>query len=336
MTVQYDPGILQEIADNVNLVEYIGQDLELEKKGHDYFGHCPKHVDKTPSFSINPGKNLYYCFSCGRSGTIINYLMQYEGLKFDAAVHKAASIANVDLKHMCKSPTITINRQLKKKQHLLNPQEHKILDWNLYDKYIQTSIPEWEEEGIRKQELQTFQIRVDDINNRIVYPVFDMYGNFINVKGRTRFQHFKELKIPKYINYYPVGQMDYFQGFQQAEKWIIDSGEMKIFESIKSVMKMFGYDIKNVVSAEKHNLTIEQIKWIIKLRVRDVVLCWDSDISYQSKEILRDINILKRFVNVYIIQDPKQLLGGIDGKNSPIDRGFDIWEHLYKQKTKIV
>ena len=98
--------MLNEISERVNLLEYVGQHIELEKRGNDYYGHCSLHVDKTPSFTINPETNLFYCFSCGHGGGIISYLMEYEGLRFDEAVEKAAELADVDLSKMCRSDTI--------------------------------------------------------------------------------------------------------------------------------------------------------------------------------------------------------------------------------------
>ena len=106
----YDDEMLRQINDNADLLGYVSQEIELEKKGKDYFGHCPKHVDKTPSFSITPEKNSFYCFSCGRSGGIIGYLMEYEDLPFEDAVKKAATIANMDLTKMCQSKTIIFLR----------------------------------------------------------------------------------------------------------------------------------------------------------------------------------------------------------------------------------
>ena len=61
----YDDDMLQEINESVDLYEYVGQSIDLEKRGEHYFGHCPLHIDKTPSLCITPSKNMYYCFSCG-------------------------------------------------------------------------------------------------------------------------------------------------------------------------------------------------------------------------------------------------------------------------------
>ena len=93
----YDKDYIEEIKRKVNLLEYIGQDIEHKRKGKDYFGRCPKHPDSVPSFSVNPQKNIFYCFSCGRGTTILDYLKEYEGLSFPKAIEKAALLSNVDM-----------------------------------------------------------------------------------------------------------------------------------------------------------------------------------------------------------------------------------------------
>lgn len=330
----YDDEMLQEINASVDLLEYVSQSIEMEKRGRDYFGHCPLHVDNTPSFSITPSKNSYYCFSCGRSGGIIGYLMDYEHLRFDDAVDKAAKLGNMDLSKMCKSQTMTF---LKKTKNLMREKEqvvHEVLNANELSKYSHEDITEWIDEGILQEVMDLFEVRINDRDNRIVYPVYDINGNLINIKGRTRYKNYKELRIPKYINYYPIGTMDYFQGLNITLPFIKDQNEMIIFESVKSVMKAYGWGYKNCASAEKHTITDEQLKLLVRLRV-NIVFAFDSDISYSDKDIKKTIDVLKRITNVYVIYDRKGLLGGKDAKNAPVDLSREIWEQLYFNKTKV-
>lgn len=330
----YDDEMLQEINASVDLLEYVSQSIEMEKRGRDYFGHCPLHVDNTPSFSITPSKNSYYCFSCGRSGGIIGYLMDYEHLRFDDAVDKAAKLGNMDLSKMCKSQTMTF---LKKTKNLMREKEqvvHEVLSANELSKYSHEDITEWIDEGILQEVMDLFEVRINDRDNRIVYPVYDINGNLINIKGRTRYKNYKELRIPKYINYYPIGTMDYFQGLNITLPFIKDQNEMIIFESVKSVMKAYGWGYKNCASAEKHTITDEQLKLLVRLRV-NIVFAFDSDINYSDKDIKKTIDVLKRITNVYVIYDRKGLLGGKDAKNAPVDLSREIWEQLYFNKTKV-
>lgn len=333
----YDDDMLQQINSNADLLEYVSEQMEMEKRGSDYFGHCPLHTDITPSFSITPSKNSYYCFSCGKSGGIIGYLMDYEGMQFEKAVEKAAKIANLDLNTMCKSHTISFLKKLRtiafKKESDFN---HEILPITELNKYRKEPAWEWLNEGIPQDIMDLFGVRIDTWQNRIVYPVYDIQGNLINIKARTRYPNYKQLKIPKYINYYPIGTMDYFQGLNITLPDVKDKKEIIIFESVKSVMKAYSWGYKNCASAEKHTLTKEQLDLLVKLKV-NVVFAYDTDINYfKNHEVKQNIDKLKRVTNVYIIEDKNKLLGGKESKNAPVDCGEETWCELYETKRKIV
>ena len=333
--IEYDEEILKKINEEANLIEYVSQTVDLEKRGDDYYTNCPKHVDKTPSLSFSPEKNMFYCFSCGRSGGFIGYLMEYEGMDFQSAVAKAAKYANVDLSKLCKSNTITFLKKLKKLNHFKRTKyEHPIIAQSEYEKYSKEQIKEWLTEGIQQDVMDKFGVRADDFTNRIIYPVYDIDNHLINIKGRTRYIDYKSLRIPKYINYFSVGVMDYLQGLNITMPYIKQQNEVIVFESIKSVMKAYGWGYKNCVSAEKHTLTDEQVDLIIKLKV-NVVFAYDVDIDYRSSDVRKSIDKLKRITNVFLIEDRQGLLGGKETKNAPVDMGKDIWEELYNEKRKV-
>ena len=336
MNTNYDDEMLQQINENADLFGYVSQTMELEKKGNDYWAHCPLHTDLTPSLSFTPAKNSYYCFSCGKSGGIIGYLIDFEKMKFEDAVEKAAKLANLDLSKMCHSKTITFLKKLR--ALAMKPKsayEHRILDDSELDKYQIEPVKEWLDEGIEQDVMDLFGVRVDTWQNRIIYPVYDICGNLINIKARTRYKNYKQMKIPKYINYFQVGVMDYFLVLNTTLKYVLDANEIIIFESVKSVMKAYGWGYKNCASAEKHTLTKEQIDLLVKLRV-NIVFAYDCDVDYRSSDVRQDIDKLKRVTNVFVIEDRKKLLGGKDTKNAPVDCGEEIWETLYSQKRKVV
>lgn len=337
MQITFDDEMLQEINASVDLLEYVSRFIQMEKRGSDYFGRCPLHVDNTPSFSVTPAKNSYYCFSCGKSGGIIGYLMDYEGLNFEDAVNKAANLANIDMSKMCMSQTMTFLKRIRKalgeKQKPVF--QHTVLGNSEIEKYNIEKVDEWLNEGIEQEVMDLFGVRVDNWNNRIVYPVYDIAGNLINVKARTRYPNYKQLRIPKYINYFQIGVMDYFQGLNITLPYVKEKNEIIIFESVKSVMKAYGWGYKNCASAEKHTLTDEQIRLLVKLRV-NVVFAYDADINYWQRDVKHDIDKLKRVTNVYVVEDRNLLLGGADTKNAPVDLGKEVWDELYRSKRKVV
>lgn len=331
--IQYDPAFIESAVNSVNLLDYAESTYEFKKRGREYFAHCPLHIDKTPSLAINPDNNRFYCHSCGAGGTIIQWLEKVEHLEYDEAVAKAAVLAKLDIQKMCQSQTVLFNRALRR-QRMDQTFERRILDYSEYDKFAKEYPQEWIDEGITVDTMKLFDIRIDKDANRIVYPVRDTNGNLINIKGRTRNPDYKKLGVPKYIFYYSVGTMDYLQSLEITKPYAEEKGEIIIFEGIKSVMKAYGYGTKNCVSAEKHSLTDEQIRVLIKSGF-DCVFAYDSDVSYNDQTIRRNIEMLKHFVNVYVIEDKDNLLGGAEAKNAPVDCGKDVWLELYENKRKV-
>ena len=219
----YDEEFLEEINDSVDLLEYVGEQMEFVQKGREYFAHCPLHIDDTPSFSITPEKNRFYCFSCKRGGGIISYLREYEKMPLDAAIDKAIRLAGINPEERCQSQTITFLKNNRRKHNNMPIKQHVILPETEIQKYSKVLIPLWEREGITSQTMDIFDIR--DAGNRIVYPVRDMKGNLINIKGRTKFENYKLLHIPKYMNYFEVGVLDYFQCFSLTQEYIFAKKE---------------------------------------------------------------------------------------------------------------
>ena len=327
---RYDPEYIAEVNKSVNLLEYAKLSFDFEERSGNYFTHCPSttHQDDTPSLCINPERNMFKCFACGAGGGIINWLRFVEHLSFDEAVKKAAKIGNVkQVEGGYRSETISINRELARAKNQQVHVQHQILDRQIYNQYAKEIPNEWLEEGISRKAMLRYNIRIDKEKQRIVYPVLDAAGEFINIKGRTRQKFYKELKIPKYINYFKSGTIDYFQGWQQALPFIKEKGEIILFEGIKSCMKAYDYGYPNTVSVESHSINIEQAKLLIKLGA-DVVIAFDSDVDPTE---ISGLETVRRFLNVDIISNP-ELLGE---KNAPVDKGKEVWEKLYMERYRI-
>ena len=95
--MHYSDELLEEIRSRNDIVDIIGGYVKLQRKGSNYFGLCPFHNEKTPSFSVSPSKQMYYCFGCHRGGSVFTFLMEYENLSFDEAVHQLAERAGMQL-----------------------------------------------------------------------------------------------------------------------------------------------------------------------------------------------------------------------------------------------
>ena len=78
---------IAKIRDSSDIVKIIGKEVELKKRGRNFFGLCPFHDEKTPSFSVNPKKQIFYCFGCGEGGNVITFVMDYCDTDFENALH---------------------------------------------------------------------------------------------------------------------------------------------------------------------------------------------------------------------------------------------------------
>ncbi len=93
----YKEDLIEEIRQHNDIVEVVGQYVHLEKKGGSYFGLCPFHNEKTPSFSVSPEKQMYYCFGCGNGGNVFTFVMEYENFNFQEAIAYLADRAKIRL-----------------------------------------------------------------------------------------------------------------------------------------------------------------------------------------------------------------------------------------------
>ena len=96
----YSDDLIEEIRMKNDIVDVISGYVKLQRKGSSYFGLCPFHNEKSPSFSVSPGKQMYYCFGCGAGGNVYTFIMEYENYTFVEAVKMLAERAGVELPEM--------------------------------------------------------------------------------------------------------------------------------------------------------------------------------------------------------------------------------------------
>ena len=107
--MRYSDDIIEEVRSKNDIVDVVSQYVKLTRKGSSYFGLCPFHNEKTPSFSVTPGKQMYYCFGCGAGGNVFNFIMEYENFTFGEALKYLADRAGVEL------PRIEYSREVREK-----------------------------------------------------------------------------------------------------------------------------------------------------------------------------------------------------------------------------
>ena len=333
--MKYDNDQLAELCSKFNLLEYAQQKLEFKKHtGNIWFCNCPVHKDDTdPSMAFYEETNTFHCHACGVGKSPLDFFVKVEGMQFNEAVDKMAELTGSDVKKLKSCESLVF---YKKMYRLQNPKQdtkpivREILSPDYYDRFSPDLPTEWIDEGISAEALRKYEIRVDNSSRRIVYPVYDMDLNLIGVKGRTRFKEYKALNIAKYMNYTKIGTTDFFMGWKQNKENILSRGEVIIFEGIKSCMKAFDYGTYNTLAAETSKLNDEQIKWLLKLRIKDVIIAFDSDVSVAK--IRECCKGLKRFTNVWVVPSDKRLLGE---KAAPVDVGVEVWYELLSRKFRL-
>ena len=336
--IDYDA--LTEMCSKIDLLEYASQTFEFRRKGDKYFTSCPHHSDSDPSLCISPDVNLYYCFSCHRSGNIINWMMDYEGLTFQEAIAKASKITGTDLNKFKICDSLKYYKELQRmaESSLNKSIEREILPYSYYDKFARKIPQEWVNEGITAEVMRKYDIRIDESSNRIVYPIYDNDNHLIGVKGRTRFDNFKDLGIKKYRNYTKIQTTNFFVAMKENRQAIEQAGSVIIFEGLKSGLKLASWGLPDTwLAAETSRLNDAQVEILVKMHLREVIIAFDRDV--EMKEITKCTAMLKRFCNVYVVRDryrrnnADRLLPG--DKDSPVDAGLQTWQQLLNEKIRL-
>lgn len=206
--------------------------------------------------------------------------------------------------------------------------ENKILKESILERYKKIPFFGWLEEGICYRTQQEFGVGIDIQSDRVVFPVHDRYGNLIGVKGRYCGVDEEIEARYKYIYLVPCNKSVEFYNLHRALPYIREKKEVIVLEGAKSVMLLSTWGYKNAISIEGDSMTDAQIN-ILKSLGLDVklVFAWDKDksLEYVKGEVQR-VHGRQR----YAIADINNLLSGTD---SPIDRGRDVWETLYKENS---
>ena len=321
---------INEICKEISLLDYASQHFTFKRNGfsNNWYCRCPNHTDLTPSLCINNEQNYFHCFSCEVGGNLLTWMLKIEHMNYSDAVKRIAELSGKEIISNESSKSMKYFRSIKPTCKNQNPNERQIIDPIYYERCLRELPEEWIKEGIEPSVMNEYGIRIDGQSNRICYPILDVNGKLISMKGRTRIPSYKELGIPKYQFYSKIGNLDFFVGWQQAWPYIQESGRAYIFEGIKSVMHVRPWGYRNCISSETSHLSDEQIKLLIKSRIKEVVICYDSDVNIDK--VRDNVKLLRKFCDIYYTGN--KLLGE---KESPCDRGREVFEKLIKEVKKI-
>ena len=302
--------LIKEVLEKTDIVALISEKVSLSKKGKSYFGLCPFHNEKTPSFSVEPERKIYTCFSCGEKGNAITFKQKTENISFVEAVEDLARKANINLDfstykkenpykkyydinddalnlyklYLSSTKQGSIAKDYLTKRGIttnvinafnigLSPNEFDVLYKTLTDKGILVS--DLHDLGLVKQgKTKSFY---DLFRERIIFPILDEKGNIIGFSGRTYLPTDKT--SPKYINspqtiIFTKSKVLY--NLNNALNEIKKNNRVVLFEGYMDVIAAYRADIKESVASMGTSLTIEQVK-LMKKYTNNVIICYDGD-----------------------------------------------------------
>lgn len=325
---------LHELIQNIDIVDYISQYVELESKNGEYWGLSPFKDENTPSFSVRRENGLWYDFSSGKSGNLYSFIKEYFKCPNREVIDKIIEFANGKVSGNCSCNSMYATRICKKysKQNNQKQKQSKseavVLSDDYMDRYElnEDKLAIWEEEGISKESIKRFNVKYDSFANRIVYPIRNIYGEIVNVGGRTLDENYKEKRLRKYTYYFPWGDsMDLIYGLYENLEYIREAKEIIIFEGCKSVLISDTWGIKNTGALLTSHCNLSQVKILAKLGVK-VVFALDEDVDVRKD---KNINKLKKYVQCEYISNINNLL---NAKDSPVDRGLEVFKELYNNR----
>ena len=322
---------VEELLEHIDIVEYIGQFVDLEEKDGEWWGLSPFTAEQTPSFSVDGEQQLYYDFSSGHGGNVLTFIQRHFKVNFRRAIEIAEAYAGIDSTAVLtpKPATIIALKKFAKKKEK-NVQPHGALSDNVMDRYEfnKDKLQLWVDDGIPLATLKRYGVRYDAFSDRIVYPVKNSAGKIVSISGRTADPQWHEKHLKKYTYFQPLGQCDLIYNLSDAIDEIKRKKEIILFEGAKSVMLADTFGFKNTGALLTSHLNPYQTKILIGLGVR-VVFALDAGILIDEDA---QVKRMRHFLPIEYIWNYNKLL---EQKESPVDRGQEVFKILYENRRRL-
>lgn len=324
---------LSELIKSVDIVEYISQFVELTQKGEEWWGLSCFKDENTPSFSVRKDPPFFYDYSSGIGGNLYTFVKHYNHCSNREAVEIIKKYAGYDgevaVRQEKMTATIDCMRFMRKKTE---PKQSKgvILADDYMERYEKRDdkLLVWEQEGISRESLDKFQVFYDGFSDRLVYPIRNIDGKIVNIGGRTLDPEWKEKKLRKYTYFHSWGTLDTVYGLFENMDAVLKTREIILFEGCKSVLIADTWGIHNTGAILTSHLNPAQMKLLARLGCR-VVFALDKEINIRED---KNIQKLKRYINVDFLWDRWDWL---DEKDSPVDKGKEVFNRLYEQRLRL-
>ena len=317
--------LLNNTDDLENLLEHIG--LSHIKNVRDEYISCG-FIDskRKDSIQIFLDKEIgVKMWSRNTNVKDIIGLVQYQlDINFAEALKIIGSVCNIK-GSFPRIKKIDMAKKLVKKEK--KKPKIKVLSEKILDGFIDGECKIFTDDGIDYETQKFYGVKYDPLDNRVVFPIRDYDGNLVSIKGRTLKKDFVERGIPKYLYYYNIIGALFLFNYYEHYFDILDSEYLIIVESEKSCLQLHGMGIYNVVATSKKRISEEQAQEINDLG-KKIVLAYDNDVT--MGEIKMELSKLNG--EVYYIKDT---FGLLEKKDSPSDKGYEVWNKLYQNKFKL-
>ncbi len=341
--IRYSDEIIEEIRQANDIVDVISQYIRLKRSGRNFFGLCPFHNEKSPSFSVSPDKQIFHCFGCGAGGNVFTFLTKIEGINFVEAVQMLAERSNIQLPTLENSKD-SAKELLKSKVYKVNEFAAEYYHKNLYRPESKVAQEYIKRRKLSNETLKSFRIGfsgkfdelykelkkqgfeekeilesglvnknergqyIDRYRNRIMFPICDIRGKVIAFGGRVL-----DDSKPKYIN--SPENIVYSKGRNLFGLNVAKKGDIKkilIVEGYMDVISLHQRGITNVVAPLGTALTQQQ-GWLLRKSSEEIILSFDSDeagltAKLRALDILQDMGCDIRILQMDGAKDPDEYI----------------------------
>jgi DNA primase len=342
----YPQEVIEEVRARNDIVDVISGYVRLQKKGASYFGLCPFHNEKSPSFSVSQGKQMYYCFGCGAGGNVITFIQQYENAGFQEAVKMLAERAGVKLpeaeyseevkrRESHRAKLLAVNKEAAKyfyyqlrapqgKQGLAYLKNRQLSDETIHRfglgfanktsddlaRYLRGK--GFPDDVIKEAGLASFDERYglhDKFWNRVIFPIQDSNHRVIGFGGRVMGDG-----TPKYLNSQETPVFDksknlYGLNFARSSR----KNQFILCEGYMDVITMHQAGFTQAVASLGTAFTVGQAL-LLKRYAEEVLLAYDSDgagvkAALRAIGILREAGLTGRVLSFAPCKDPDEFIG---------------------------
>jgi DNA primase len=336
-----DQAILEQIRSASDVVDVIGSYLPLKRAGANFVTLCPFHKEKSPSFNVNPHRQIFHCFGCHKGGDVFTFVKEYENISFVEAVKRLAERANIVLTfdqtpgqeqaRFLKDTLLEIHEQITRRWQaaLQNDAAGQIArDYlakrGVSDEAIQLFrlgyAPDAWDDTVNWSKSKGYDVAVveqaglvirnpekgtyyDRFRGRLMFPICDEQGRVVAFSGRVLAG---DEKTAKYVNSpeTPIfTKSKVFFGLDKSKRAILDAGFAIVCEGQLDLIACFMAGVKNMVAPQGTAFTGEHAR-ILKRYVNEVVLCFDSDTAGQAAAARVQESLLASGLSVRVVTIP--------------------------------